>query len=80
MLIYVNLWDTGIKSIFFSACLFLLLTITGRNEAIIVELKALFLLNGTLSPFLGVPIIRFLAITKMMPALAFIFIIVATNA
>ena len=30
---------TAIKDIFFSVCLFFLLTITGRNEAIIVELK-----------------------------------------
>ena len=44
--IYVNLWDTAIKDIFFLAYLFLLLTITGRNEAIIVELKALFVLNN----------------------------------
>ena len=28
-------------------CLFFLLTINGRNEAIIVELKELFVLNGT---------------------------------
>ena len=28
-------------------CLFFLLTITGRSEAIIVELKELFVLNGT---------------------------------
>ena len=27
--------------------MFFLLTITGRNEAIIVELKELFVLNGT---------------------------------
>ena len=59
-----------------------LLTITCRNETIIVELKAFFVLNGTLSPFLGVPIIEFLTITKngAGPALAFNFIIVATNA
>ena len=56
--IYVNLCDTAIKDIFFSVC------ITCRNEAIIVELKAFFVLNGTLSPFLGVPIIGFLTITK----------------
>ena len=36
-----------IKDIFFFVCLFFLLTITGRNEAIIVELKELFVLNGT---------------------------------
>ena len=34
-----NLWYTAIKDIFFFVCLFFLLTITGRNEAIIVELK-----------------------------------------
>ena len=33
--IYVNLWYTAIKDIFFSVCLFFLLTITGRNEAIL---------------------------------------------
>ena len=43
---------------------FVLFCITCRNEAIIVELKAFFVLNGTLSPFLGVPIIGFLTITK----------------
>ena len=32
---FVNLWDTVIKVIFFFVSLFLLLTITGRNEAII---------------------------------------------
>ena len=36
----LNFFDTAIKGIFFSACLFFLLTITGTNEAIIVELKA----------------------------------------
>ena len=35
-----------------------------KAEAIIVELKVLFVLNGTLSPFVGVPIVRFLVITK----------------
>ena len=30
----MNLWDTAIKNIFFPVCLFLLLTITGRNEAV----------------------------------------------
>ena len=53
------------KNILFSVCLFFLLTMTGRNEAIVVELKALIVLNDTfLSPFPGVHIIRFLAITK----------------
>ena len=32
-------------------CLFFLLTITGRNEAIIVDFKALFVLNGTFITF-----------------------------
>ena len=40
--IYVNLWYIAIKDIF----LFFLLTITGGNEATIVELKELFVLNG----------------------------------
>ena len=43
-------------------CLFFLLTITDRNEAIIIELKQFFVLNGIFIPFPGVPIIRFLAI------------------
>ena len=34
-------------------CLLFLLTITGRDEAIIVELKALFVLNGTFTIFSG---------------------------
>ena len=46
-MIYVNLWDTTIKGIIFSVCLFFPLTITGGNEGIIVELKALFVLNDT---------------------------------
>ena len=33
--------------------MFLLLTITGSNEAIIVELKALFVLNGAFINFSG---------------------------
>ena len=33
--------------IFLCVCLFFLLTITGTNEAIIVEFKKLFVLNGT---------------------------------
>ena len=45
-------------------CLSFLLTITGRNEAIMVELKKLFVLNDTFITCSGVPIIRFLAITK----------------
>ena len=34
-------------------CLFFLLTITGRNEAIIAELKAIFVLNCTFITFSG---------------------------
>ena len=50
---YVNLGDTAIKDIFVSVCWFCLLTITGRNEANIVELNFFFFfLNDTLSPFL----------------------------
>ena len=45
--IYVNLWDTVIKGIFYFVCLFFFLTITGRNEALIVEFKKLFVFNGT---------------------------------
>ena len=48
-LIYVNLGDTTIKGIFF----YFLLIITFRNEAMIVELKALFVLNGTFITFSG---------------------------
>ena len=55
-------------------------SITCRNEAIIVELKAFFVLNGTLSTFLGFPSLDFSQLQKMVPALAFNFIIVATNA
>ena len=43
----MNLSYTAIKDIFFFVCLFFLLIMTGRNEAIIVELKELFVLNGT---------------------------------
>ena len=39
------------KDIFFSVCLFFLLTITSRNESIIVELKPIFLINGTFITF-----------------------------
>ena len=60
----------------FLGLLVFLLTITCRNEAIIVELKAFFVLNGTLSPFLG----AFSQLRKMVPALASNFIIVTTNA
>ena len=52
---YMILSDTAIEDIdlFFSICLFFLHTITGRNEAIIVEWKALFVLNGTFITFSG---------------------------
>ena len=43
----------AIEDMFFSVCLFFLLTITGRNENIIVELKELFVLNGTFITFSG---------------------------
>ena len=62
--IYVNLCYTAIKDTFFFVCLFFLLTITGRDEAIIVELKSYLFWIALLSPVLGVPIIRFLAIMK----------------
>ena len=52
-MIYVNLGDTTLKGIFFYVYLFFLLTITGRNKAIIVELKAIFVLNGTFITFSG---------------------------
>ena len=53
-MIYVNLRDTTIKGIFSYVYLFcFLLTITRRNEAIIVELKALFVSNGTFITFSG---------------------------
>ena len=46
------LYYTAIKDIFF--CLFvLLLTITGRNETIIVELKELFVLSDIFISFSG---------------------------
>ena len=57
-----------------------LLTITCRNEAITVELKSFFVLNGALSPFPGVPIIVFLTITKNGVSSRLNFINVATNA
>ena len=51
---YVNLGDTTINGIFFYVYLFVFLpTITGRNEAIIIELKALFVWNGTFITFSG---------------------------
>ena len=43
----MNLGDTVIKGRFFFVCLLILLTINGRNEAIIVQLKEFFVLNGT---------------------------------
>ena len=54
----------------FFVCLLFLLTITGGNKAITVELKVLFVLNGTFITFYK----------KMRPALAFNSIIIATNA
>ena len=51
--IYVNLWDTANKIIFFSVCLFFLLTVIGRNEAIIVELETSFVLNWAFITFSG---------------------------
>ena len=60
----MNLWDTAIKYIFFSVRLFFLFTTTGRNKAIIVELKELFVLKTTFNTFSGNSTIRFLAITK----------------
>ena len=49
----MNFQDTAMKDIFFPVCLFFLLTITCRNEAIMVELEALFVLNGTFITFSG---------------------------
>ena len=68
--------------LFFSVCLFFLLTITGGNEAIIVELKALGPLNGTFitSPGGSHHYLDFSQLQKMVPALTFISIIIATNA
>ena len=73
-MIYVNLWDTAIKYI---VCLFFLLTVTGINEAIIVDLKELFVLNG-IHPFRGFPSLDFSQLRKIVPALDFNSIIVAT--
>ena len=52
-MIYVNLGDTAIKYKYFSVCLFFLLTIAGGHQAVIVELKALCVLNGTFITFSG---------------------------
>ena len=79
--IYENLWYTAIKDIFFFVCLSFLLTITGSNEAIIVELKELFLLNGPFITFSGgVFLLNFAQLRKMVPGLAFNSVIVATSA
>ena len=74
----MNLWDTPIKYIFFSV--FFLFTINGRHKDIIVELKALFVLNGPFITFSGGShhhIFRILR--KIVPTLAFNSVIVATN-
>ena len=60
-----------------------MLTITGRNKAIIVEFKELFVLNDTFSFITcsGVfPSLDFSQLRKMMPTLAFSFMIAATTA
>ena len=44
----MNLCDTATKGLFFSVCLFFLLTITGKN----VKLKVCSVLNGTFITFL----------------------------
>ena len=78
--IYVNLWDTVIKDLFFIVCLFFLLTITGRNEAIIVELKEFFCFEWHFYHlFWGFPSLDLLQLRKIMPALALNFMIAATN-
>ena len=51
--IYVNFVRNCNKRHFFSVCLYFLLTVTGRNEAIIVELKELFVLNTTFITYSG---------------------------
>ena len=68
------------KYIFFSV-FFFFFTITGRNEAIIVELKTLFVLNSTLMIFSGGShlTLDFSQLRKMVPALAFNSVI-ATSA
>ena len=81
-------WYTAIKDIFFFVWLFFLFTIsmnsiTGKNEAIIVELKELglfFVEWHFYHLFWGLPSLDFSQLQKMMPALAFNFMIAATNA
>ena len=79
---FVNLWDTVIKVIFFFVCLFLLLTITGRTEAIIkCRIKRVICFEWHFYHlFWGFPSLDFLQLRKTMPALTFNFIIAATNA
>ena len=78
--IYVNLWYTAIKDIglFFFVCLLFSLTITGRNEAIIVEVICFEWHFYHL--FWGFPSLDFSQLRKMMTALACNFMIAATNA
>ena len=57
--------------------------ITGRNEAIIVEFQKIFVLNGTFRAYhliRGFPSLDFPQLRKMVPALAFNSVIVATSA
>ena len=53
---------------------------TGRNEAIIVELRVICFEWHFYHFNWGVPSLNFLQLKKIVPALAFNFIIVATNA
>ena len=76
--IYVNLWYTAIKDL---VCLFFLLTITGKNEAIIVQLKKVIFFEWHFYHlFRGFPSLDFSQLWKMVLALAFNSIIVATSA
>ena len=53
-----------------------MLTFTGRNETIIVELKALFVFEWHFYHFFwGFPPLDFLQVPKMVPALAVNFIL-----
>ena len=62
-------------------CLFVfLLTITGRNEAIIVELKVFCFEWHFYHLFRGFPSLDFSQLWKMVPALAFNPVFVATSA
>ena len=78
----MSLWDTVIKGIFFFVCLFFLLTNTGRNEAIIVfKIKRVICFEWHFYHlFWGFSSLDFSQLRKMMPVLAFNFIIAATNA